>query len=78
LAFWRNKPQATVVAHVVTPAPASWWKVNRHLVLLAVGFAAGIWVTIHVAHQAPAPCTPAVAPSRTAAPSHSTAAHHRP
>ena len=78
MAFWRNKPQATVVAHVVTPAPASWWKVNRHLVLLAVGFAAGIWVTVYVAHQAPAPCTPAVAPSRTAAPSHSTAAHHRP
>ncbi|MFD4629154.1 hypothetical protein ACFVYR_04530 [Streptomyces sp. NPDC058284] len=47
------------------PKSPSWWKQNRHLVLLVVGFLVGVWlVNGHGGTAAPAPERPG--------PSHST------
>lgn len=36
------------VEYVVTqPSPPSWWKKNRHLVLLVVGLLVGAWLVGH-------------------------------
>jgi hypothetical protein len=67
LGLFRKSEPPTVLGVLTTPPPPSWWKANRHLVLLGLGLAAGFWLAIHTGAAAtPNSCTPAPAPSTTA------------
>jgi hypothetical protein len=66
-----SKPAPPAVIGVLTTPPASsWWKTNRHLVLLGLGLAAGFWLAVHTGAAAnPSTCTaPAPKTSATARP----------
>ncbi|MFD6300770.1 hypothetical protein ACFWFU_38775 [Streptomyces sp. NPDC060235] len=53
-----NQPPK-VIGVLTTPAPPTWWKANRHKVLLTVGLLVGYWIGTHL-HGTPAspPATP--------------------
>lgn len=47
-------PKGPKVIGVLTePAPASWWRTNRHKVLLAAGLLLGYLIGTHTADAAP-------------------------
>lgn len=50
-------PKPPGVEYVITkPSPPSWWKKNRHLVLLVVGLLLGAWlVSDHDSAATPSP-----------------------
>jgi hypothetical protein len=64
LGIFSKSAPPTVLGVLTTPPPSSWWKTNRHLVLLGIGLAAGFWLAVHTGAAAlPNTCTPAPGPS---------------
>ncbi|MEU1450577.1 hypothetical protein [Streptomyces mirabilis] len=55
-----------VIGVLTEPPKPTWWKVNRHKVLLVVGLLVGYWIGTHL-HGAPAsqPDTPSPGPQHT-------------
>ena len=80
MALWRKPAPPTVIGVLTAPPSPTWWRINRHLVLLAIGIAAGFWLAVKfgVAADATSACPPTPGPAATAhqAPTAPTGAQH--
>jgi hypothetical protein len=67
LALWR-KPAPPVLGILTAPPEPTWWKANRHKVLLVAGLIAGFWLATHLraAAHPHCPAGPASSPATTA------------
>lgn len=53
-----------VIGVLIEPPPPTWWKANRHKVLLIVGALIGLWIGMH-SRDAGAGSSPATQPATT-------------